>query len=61
MLLWYLSGKEPTYNTEDMVSIPGSSGGENENTLQYYCLRNPMGREDWQATVHGVTEESEAT
>ena len=24
--------------------------------LQYSCLENPMDREAWRATVHGVTE-----
>ena len=24
--------------------------------LQYSCLENPMDREAWQATVHGVTK-----
>ena len=40
-------------------SIPGSgrSPGEgNGNPLQYSCLGNPMHREAWRATVHGVTE-----
>ena len=32
-----------------------SPGGGNGNPLQYSCLRNPMGREAWWATVHGVT------
>ena len=31
-------------------------GGGNDNPLQYSCLDNPMEREAWQATVHGVTE-----
>ena len=26
------------------------------NILQYSCLENPMDRESWQATVHGVTK-----
>ena len=26
------------------------------NPLQYSCLENPSGREAWQATVRGVTE-----
>ena len=41
----------------DMGSIPGSgrsSGGGNGNLLQYSCLENPMDREAWWATVHGV-------
>ena len=29
---------------------------ENGNPLQYSCLRNPMNREAWQATVHGVAK-----
>ena len=39
--------------------IPGSgrSRGEgNGNPLQYSCLGNPMDREAWWATVHGVTK-----
>jgi len=43
-------------------SIPGmgrSSGEGNGNPLQYSCLGNPMDREAWQATVHGITKESD--
>ena len=39
--------------------IPGlerSSGGENGNTLEYSCLKNPMDRGAWQATIHRVTK-----
>ena len=32
------------------------SGGGHGNPLQYSCLENPMDREVWQATVHGVTK-----
>ena len=42
---------------EDVGSILGSgrSPGEgNGNSLQYYCLENPMDRGAWQATVNGV-------
>ena len=45
-------------NAGGVVSIPGSgrSPGEgNGNPLQYSCLRNPMDRGAWWATVHGVT------
>ena len=38
--------------------IPGSgrSPGEgNGNPLQYSCLENPMDRDAWQTTVHGVS------
>ena len=51
-------------NAGDKVSIPGSrrSPGEgNDNPLQYFCLGNPMDREAWWATVHGVVEEAEMT
>ena len=30
------------------------SGEGNGNTLQYSCLENPMEKEAWQATVHGI-------
>ena len=35
---------------EDVSSIPGSGrfpGGRNENSLQDFCLGNPMDREVW--------------
>ena len=32
------------------------SGGGHGNPLQYSCLENPVDREVWQATVHGVTK-----
>ena len=32
--------------------IPGEG---NDNLLQCSCLENPMDREAWQATIHGVT------
>ena len=36
--------------------------GEGKTTpLQYSCLENPMDRGAWQATVPGVTKESDAT
>ena len=28
----------------------------NDDPLQYSCLKNPMGRGAWQATVHGVAK-----
>ena len=43
-----------------MGSIPGlggSPGGGNGKPLQFYCLGNPVDREAWQATVHGVTRD----
>ena len=39
--------------------IPGlgrSPAEGNGNPLQYSCLENPMDRETWWATVHGVAE-----
>ena len=52
-------GKASAYNAGDLGLIPGSgrSPGEgNGNPLQYSCLENPMDREAWEATVHGVAE-----
>ena len=46
-------------NEGGLGSIPGSgrSPGEgNGNSLQYACLKNPMDRGAWWATVHGVAE-----
>ena len=46
-------------NVGDMGLIPGlgrSPGVGNGNSLQYFCLGNPMHRGAWQATVHGVTK-----
>ena len=44
---------------KDMGSIPGSGrspGGGHGNPLEYSCLKNPMDRGAWRATVHGVTK-----
>ena len=57
-----LAAKNSPANAEasgDMCSIPGSgrSPGEgHDNPLQYSCLENPMDREAWWATVHGVAK-----
>ena len=51
--------KASARNAGDLGSIPGSgrSPGEgNGNPLQYSCLENPMDREAWWATVHGVAK-----
>ena len=56
--------KNPTANTGDPSSMPelGRSYGEGiGDLLQYSCLGNPMGREEWRATVHGVTKELDVT
>ena len=58
--------KNPPANAGDIGdtgSILGSGrslGGGHDNPLQYSCLGNPMDRGAWRATVHGVTEESDA-
>ena len=42
---------------EDLIPGLGRSpGGEHGDTLQYFCLENPMDRGAWWATVHGVAE-----
>ena len=41
----------------DLDLTPGlgkAPGGGNGYSLWYSCLENPMDREAWQATVHGV-------
>ena len=51
--------KNPPANAGDMGLIPGSGrspGRGNGNSLQYSCLGNPMDREAWRATVHGVAK-----
>ena len=43
----------------DECLIPGLGGsprGGHGDPLQYSCLENPMEREAWWATVHGVTK-----
>ena len=53
---------QPPTSAEDMGSIPGRSPGEgNGSTLQYSCLGDPLDRGAWQAAVHEVTKESDAT
>ena len=50
-------GKESACNAGDpgLIPVSGRSPGEgNGNPLQYSCLKNPMDRGAWQATVHGV-------
>ena len=46
-------------DTGDASLIPGSGrslGGGNGNPLQYSCLKNPIDRGAWWATVHRVTK-----
>ena len=51
--------KNPSANAGDMGSVPGLGrfhGEGNDNPLQYSCLKNPMDREAWQATIQRVTK-----
>ena len=62
MLLGFAGGsgvKKPPANAGDLGLIPGlgrSSGKGNCNPFQSSCLENSVGREAWQATVHGVSK-----
>ena len=59
--------KNPSANagdTRDMDLILGlerASGGGNGNPLQHSCLRKPICRGAWWATVHRVTKKSDTT
>ena len=51
--------KASAYNAGDPGSIPGlgrSPGEGNGNPFQYSCLKNPMDRAAWRATVHRVAK-----
>ena len=62
MLPRWPNGKEPACNARDAGSagsIPGSGkshGRGHGNSLQYFCLENPMDRGAWWATVHGLAK-----
>ena len=52
-------GKDSACSEGHLSLIPGlggSPGEGNGNPLQCSCLKNPMDRGPWQATVHGVTK-----
>ena len=52
-------GKASACKAGDLGSILGSgrSPGEgNCNPLQYSCLENPVDREAWETTVHGIAK-----
>ena len=54
-----LSGKESTCQAGVVGSVPGLERSPQEgigNLLEYSCMGNPMDREAWRATVHGVPE-----
>ena len=58
-LRWWLSGKESTSSARVPGLIPGSErapGVGEGSPLQYSCLRHPMDRGAWRATIHGVTK-----
>ena len=61
-LPWWLSGKESSCNagaSGDTVSILGSgrSPGRGQGyPLWYSCLKNPMDRGAWWATLHKITK-----
>ena len=49
-------GKESAFSTGKVGLIPGSDifpGVGNGNSHPYSCLKNPMNRGAWQATVYG--------
>ena len=58
----WLSSNESAHSTGDALdadSIPGSGRsprGGNGNPLQYFCLKKPMHRRGWLATMPGVAE-----
>ena len=57
-------GKESACYAGDLGLIPGSRRylrEGNGNSLQYSCLENSKDRGAWQATVHGVSKESDTT
>ena len=56
--------KNSPANAADVGLILGSGRSPREgkgNPLQYSCLENPMDREAWGATVHGVAKGSDVT
>ena len=59
MAQWVKNPPANAGDTGDAGSIPGSgrsTGGGNGYPLQYSCLKNPMDRGAWRATVHGVAK-----
>ena len=43
-------------DSEPIPELGKSPGGGHSNPFQYSCLENPMDREAWWATVHGVSK-----
>ena len=54
--IWELEGPFPNRPRVEGVSREGDG-----TPLQYSCLENPMDTGTWQATVPGVTKESDTT
>ena len=54
----WLSGKETDYQAENAGSVTGlgRSPGEGNGSPSLACLRSPMDRRAWEATVHGVAK-----
>ena len=55
----WLSAEESTCQTGDTGSVPGSErppGEGNDNPLQFSSMGNPIDREAWWVTVHGIIE-----
>ena len=48
--------KEETNKKLGSIGSGRSPEEGNDNPLQYSCLRNPMDRGPWWATIHGVTK-----
>ena len=44
-----------------ILELRRSHGNGNSNPFQYPCLKNPVERGTWRATLHEVTKESELT
>ena len=57
----WLSSKQSACNSGDARAVGlipglGQAPGGGHNSLQYSCLNNPMNREAWWATIHGLTK-----
>ena len=58
------NGKESAFQAGDAGLVPGlgiSPREVNGNPLQYSCRGNPMDREAWRATIHGVVKKPDMT
>ena len=48
--------KNPPATAEDIRDSGSIPGGGPGNPLQYSCLKNPMDKGDWQATVQRIAK-----